>query len=370
MSITLEQSSFSRTLQSVLGTVATKTTLPLLTHFLLEAEDGVIKTTGTDLDVAMVSSLQTESNGRFRITIPARRLVDVIRELPRDEIEIDVKDQRVTIRSRKTIIQIPGANADDYPSLPDLRLERRITTPARTLERLIRRTLYAVSDDTTNPTLTGALLSTSEGELRMVATDGHRLARASTKGPITPLGKNDPIIPPKGLEQVLRLVGDDPGDVEIGIDKNHAAFHIGATTIFCRLIEGPFPNYEQVIPHETKYSVTVDRAEMISGLRRIYSLSDSLTHQVKITFSPGQIALESRTQDLGEGTTEIPAEYAGDPFTAGYNAQYLLDILKSFESDRFEIKLNTPITAAVLQPLDMPEGEDLLCLLMPLRLTA
>lgn len=367
---TLDQPSLNRILQSVLGTVATKTTLPMLTNFLLEAEGSQLRVTGTDLDVAMVSSIPATHDRTFRVAVNARRMAEVVRELPKVEVAIEVDRHRVTLRSGSTVIHIPAADADEFPSLPELRFERRITLKGTTLESLIKRTLYATSDDPTNPTLTGALLSAVDGELRMVATDGHRLSRASAKGPVSPFGKSDPIVPPKGLEQVLRLIADDPGDIEIGIDKNHAVFQVASTTVYCRLIEGPFPNYEQVIPKESSREAVMDRGETIAALRRIYSLADNLTHQVKITFSPGQVSLEARTQDIGEGTTDISAEYTGETLTAGYNAQYLLDILKSFDTPTFRMKLNTAVTAAVIEPIGMAEGEELLCLLMPLRLAS
>jgi DNA polymerase-3 subunit beta len=262
---------------------------------------------------------------------------------------------------------ISGQDPEDFPQLPQVEPGKTVSLPAAILEKGVRRAAYAVSSDETRQMLTGVLVQILDGEIRMVATDGHRLAKAAFRGPHKSLGAKDLIIPPKALNAVVRLSAGQE-TVALAVSKNFAIFELGPTTLFSRLIDGNFPNYEQVVPKESPRRVTVRRDGLIAALRRMVVLSDTQTRQIKLAVKPERIELSVSTADVGEGQETIPVDYSGEPLAIGYNAAYLLDALRTMDSDQVVIRLNTPTSPGVLAPVTQAEDEDLLCLVMPLRL--
>jgi DNA polymerase-3 subunit beta len=259
-----------------------------------------------------------------------------------------------------------GASVDDFPGLPEIPDQKQFQIEPRKIERMIRQTLYAVSTDETRPELTGLYLSIQEKEMSMVATNGHRLARASVAG--TFKQKRDMLLPPKALNQLLRLMGDGDGALEISGSKNYAMVQIGNTQLYSRLLEGPFPEYERVIPKSNPLRAVARREDLLASLRRILVLSDSQTRQVKLLFEPSRLQIMAEYQGAGEALEELPVEYDGDPLTIGYNGGYLLEMLKTFDSERVEMAFQSAVSAGLFKPADRAPDEDLLCLVMPLRL--
>lgn len=366
MKFSLPRNDFQQLLQTVISAVPTKSTLPILSNVLIEAVDGKLTLVATDLDTSIRTTGPAEVATAGSITVPAKKLADIVRELPADEIRCSVSGTRVRIECRSGVFSIVGLEAEEYPQLPVMDGEKKIAVPTYVLEQGVRRTAYAVSNDETRQMLTGVLIQVGKGTVTLVATDGHRLARAQFKGDYAALEK-DMILPPKALHQVVRL---GAGTVTIGliVSKNYAIFDLGATTVYSRLIDGSFPNYEQVIPKNNPKQVSVSREELIAGVRRVAVLADMVTRQIKLSLRPERLELSVSTADIGEGTEEVAVGYSGDPLDIGYNATYLLDILNAIDTPRVSIHLNTAITAGILRPEEPKEGEDLLCLVMPLRL--
>jgi DNA polymerase III subunit beta len=366
MKFSLPQSDFQQLLQTVVSAVPTKSTLPILSNVLIEAADGRLTLVATDLDISIRTSGKATVSTAGSITLPAKKLADIVRELPNDEIRCSVSGTRVKIECKNGTFSIVGLEAEEYPQLPVADTDQKIAVPTEILEKGVRRTSYAVSTDETRQMLTGVLLQIGAGRLNMVATDGHRLARAQFKGDYNAIEK-DMIVPPKALHQVVRLAS---GTVSVGlmVSKNYAIFDLGTTTVFSRLIDGSFPNYEQVIPKSNPKRVSVNREELIAAIRRVAVLADSVTHQIKLSLRPERLELSVNTADVGEGTEQVPVSFVGDRLDIGYNAAYLLDILRSIDNATISIHLNTPITAGIIQPEGLPDAEDLLCLVMPLRL--
>lgn len=366
MKFSLPQSDFQQLLQTVVSAVPNKSTLPILSNVLLEAADGRLTLVATDLDISIRTSGSATVTSAGSITLPAKKLADIVRELPNDEVRCSVSGTRVKIECRNGSFSIVGLEAEEFPQLPPSDGEKKIAVPTDVLEKGVRRASYAVSSDETRQMLTGVLLQITGGRITVVATDGHRLARAGFKGDYPAIDR-DMIIPPKALHQVVRLAS---GTVSVGlmVSKNYAIFDLGSTTVYSRLIDGNFPNYEQVIPKTNPKQVSVNREEFIAAIRRVAVLADSITHQIKMSLRPERLELSVNTADVGEGQEQVPITYVGDRLDIGYNAAYLLDILRSIDNPSISIHLNTPITAGIIQPEGLPEGEDLLCLVMPLRL--
>lgn len=366
MKFSITQSEFTEIIQTAIGTVPTKSTLPILSTLMLEAGQGRLSLTATDLDISVRTGVECEVSEEGKTCLPARRLSEIVRELPAAQVEVTVEQNKAMLRCGKGQFQILGMDPEDYPKLPEVTAERQVKLDTEVLRKMIRKCIYAVSSDETRPMLNGVLVELAEGTFGMVATDGHRLAYVKRRQEVGKGKSGDIIVPPKALNQVLRLAGEE--QVQIGFAKNYAVFELGRTVVYCRLLEGPFPDYRQVIPKEHPKKVSASRVELTGAIRRVAVLADQATRQIKMAFREGAVEISTRTADVGEATEELPAQYSGDSVDIGFNAAYLLDSLGTIESDEVTVAASTPVAASVLWPVDQEENEELLCLVMPVRL--
>src|SRR3989441_2156214 len=372
MKFSIAQTEFFDALQVVSSAVPNRTTLPVLSNILLEASDDRIELKATDLDLAIATKARANVKDPGTLTVPAKKLLELVRKLPKEELKIEAKDLTLNVGSKSGRYKFLCIRPEEFPVLPKVEADVEVSLEPDLLERLIRRTIYSVSTDETRPALNGSLFQIRDGELRVVATDGHRLSKASCRrvGGIEAPPKGDVIVPLKALNQVLRLLSGATGPIRIGISKNHARFAIGETTLTTKLIEGPFPNYEQVLPKQNTKILRAKSDELAQALDRVSLFSDSLTRQVKFSITNNKLKLIVQTPDQGEATEEIDVKYNADDLDIGYNANYLLDILRTIDSDEVEIRLNTPVTAGLVVPAPKDEAqgappqEDLLCLVM------
>jgi len=377
MKLSVAQTELQSSLQLVSSAVPSRTTLPVLSNILVEATEGAVQMTATDLDLAMSTRATADVKAPGALTVPAKRLFELVRKLPKEELKLEAKDLTLNLVSKTGRFKFHGIRPEEFPArihvIPDVTL----TLETKLFERMIRRTIYAVSTDETRPALNGALFQIVEGDVRLVATDGHRLARASwkqgaggAKGPL----KGDVIIPLKALNHLQRLLAEGGESVKIELSKNHARFSIGGSTLTTKLIEGPFPNYEQVLPKQNNKILRANREELAQALDRVSIFSDSLTRQVKFSIATNKLKLIVQTPDQGEANEDLEVRYTADDLDIGYNANYLLDILRTIDSEDVVMQLNTPVTAGLVVPAPKDEAkgaspqEDLLCLVMPLRL--
>jgi DNA polymerase-3 subunit beta len=303
-----------------------------------------------------------------KVTVPARRFAEIVRELPPDDVKIGSDELKLTLDCAIGQFTLMGMDPEEFPKLPEIEESAKLTLPGPEFARAIRATSYSVSTDETRPVLNGMLLELREGALRLVATDGHRLARFTLRDPgLRGAKKADVIIPPKPLNLVQKIVADTGSPVEVMIARNYAIFAVGETTIYSRLLEGPFPNYEQVIPRDNPKRAVVQRGAFISSLRRVSILADSLTHQVRLSLRKNKIELKVQTNDVGEASETLKSEYDGADLDIGFNASYLAEALRNIEGENIVLALDKPTTAAVILPAG--EGpEETLALVMPLRL--
>jgi DNA polymerase III subunit beta len=376
MKFSVAQTEILQALQLVSSAVPSRSTLPVLSNVLVEATDGSIQMTATDLDLAVATRASADVKGEGALTVPAKKLLELVRKLAKEELKFEAKDLTLTVGSKTGRFKFHCIRPEEFPARISVTPDVTLKIESRLLERMIRRTIYAVSTDETRPALNGALLQLVEGEMRFVATDGHRLARASVRQPgigKTPL-KGDIIVPLKALQHLQRLVADVGEMVTVELSKNHARFTVGPTTLTTKLIEGPFPNYEQVLPKQNNKVLRAGRDELAQALDRVSIFSDSLTRQVKFSIAANKLRLIVQTPDQGEANEEIDVRYTSEDLDIGYNANYLLDILRTIDSEEIVMQLNTPVTAGLVVPglkdeaKAAPSQEDLLCLVMPLRL--
>ena len=367
MKVRVNQEKISKVLGLVTGVVPTTSSIPVLSNLLLETEGDKIKISATDLDISVISRLECEVSKQGAITVAAKRFQEITRELPGDEVDLEVEGTRITITSGRANFRMMGMGKDQFPKIADLEKEERITLKADALEAMIRRSVYSVAKDDTRPVLSGVLWELSPEGIGMVGTDGHRLSKMGLTGDFGIKDEMGVIIPPKALNQVVRLLGPEE-EVGVSIDKAFVGFFVGDTTVYTRRIEGTFPNYQQVIPKDNANILVIDRGDLMSAARRVSLLADSKTHKIKMNLSKDRVKLTASTPDLGEAEEEVPATYSGEDMVIGYNASYVLDVLKTTESDDVRFELSTAVGASILKPATEPEGESYICLVMPLRL--
>lgn len=370
MEFVIEKADLSRTLEMVLHIVPPKTTLPVLSNLLLDVKEGGVTIVSTDLDTSISTTVPAKVKSEGVITVPARRLGEIVRLLPEAPIRIVLEaDTKIRIECADTRYAIMGIAEEEFPKIPTIQSKEKIALPAGTLQRMISKTAFAVSKDETRPALNGVFWRVEPLRMEMVCTDGYRLAKIEKTGKFPVKGRKEFLVSPKALSQMAYLCGEDSGEeVDITVDNNYLVFSFGGTVIYSRLLEGPFPRYEQVIPTGNEKTAVVDRGATMTACRRVAILSDTLTHQVQVSLDKNSMVLRSNTPDLGEATDQVAAEYESDKMDIGYNASYLTDILKNMDGDKVKFRLDTPIKAAILEPLEQEKDEQYFCLLMPLRL--
>ena len=376
LKLSVAQTEILQALTLVSSAVPSRTTLPVLSNILVEAKEGSLQMTATDLDLAIATQATADVKADGSLTVPAKRLFELVRKLPKEELRLEAKELTLNVTSKTGRFKFLCIRPEEFPARITVTPEFSMSIESKLLERMIKRSIYAISTDETRPALNGALLQIADGEIRLVATDGHRLARAGIKHPAASKSpfKGDIIIPLKALNHLQRLLSDNGDPVRIELSKNHAKFTLGPTSLTTKLIEGPFPNYEQVLPKQNTKILRAKSDELAQALDRVSIFSDSLTRQVKFSITNNQLKLIVQTPDQGEATEEIEVKYNAEDLDIGYNANYLLDILRTIDSDEVVIQLNTPVTAGLVIPAPKDEAkgappqEDLLCLVMPLRL--
>lgn len=357
-------------IQTVLNVVPPKTTLPILSNMLLETEDGNLTIGATDLDISIVTKIPAQITEGGSITVPGRKFAEMVRELPDTPVEIEVEGVKVIIRCDRGVFRLVGIDKEEYPSLPEVPPDQNVTIPASSIQRLIRKTVYAVSKDETHPSLWGAFLRIGGGTVRMVATDAHRLAKTTLPCEVSDTVTEGIIVPPKALNNLSRLIGDTDSPSRITIGENHVVFDLENAQLYARLIEATYPDYERVIPSGNEKTVKVNREVLESAVRRVSVLSNSTTRQIRYSVRPGFIELSASSHDIGgEAREEVPAEYEGDAMDTAYDFRYLLDVVERIEGEDVVFKLDSPVSAGIIMPAEEEmEGEEYQCLIMPLRL--
>jgi len=368
MKFSLVQSELYRSLQLVAGVVPTKTTTHHLTSVLVEATpEGELRFTGTDLDAFLVTQLHASVEEPGIAAIPARRFLEVVRELPGDVVQIRSSGGGITISCGQGKFRIVGPDAQEFPPVPELDEAKVFPIATDVLNRLIHQTVYAASTDFTRPEQTAVYVHVVGGDLRFVATNGHRLALASHAGDYP---QWEPVlVPTKALTVLQRLLTEAQESVSVSASKRYCLFNLGSSRLYTRLLDGPFPPYQQAIPTDCDKRLQIGREVFGSVLRRVSVFSESATHMIKLELKPGELGLSAHAHDVGEALETVPARYDGPVFRIGFNAAYLLDLLKTVPAEEVEIAVKEPTTAATFQPVVEGGKAELLCLVMPLRLS-
>ncbi|PHX66100.1 MAG: DNA polymerase III subunit beta [Gemmatimonadetes bacterium] len=368
MRFTISREKLQEGLAAVTAAVPAKTTLPVLSNLLVETTERGIRLSATDLDIAVSTEVSADVETPGSITIPAKKLSEIARELPPSPVKVSASgEQRVTIECGRSRFKLLGLPRDEFPSFPTVRFNESWRVKSGELQKLISHVAFAVSTEESRPILNGVLWELREDRMRMVATNGHRLSKMELPVESSSAPPGDLIVPPKALEQIKRLFPAEE-ELEIARGENHLGFRSPFTSVFTRLVEGPYPNYEQVIPKDNDRFCLCDKAALTSALKRMSVIASDQTHRIKMSFNTGMLKFSVTTPDLGEASDELPVNYNGDQLDIGFNATYLLEILRYMPTEQVRLTFKAPERAATIEPEGWDDPAKYLCLVMPLRL--
>lgn len=361
-------------LQRVQGVVEKRNTMPILSNILLEAKQDGIEVSATDLEIGMRALYKATVSEAGMLTVSARKLFEIIKELRDGEIELATAENNwLTIQTGKSQFKIVSLPAGDYPALPAIDKEGLTPLTSSNLLELIRKTLFAAGDNDARYILNGLLVTLVTGDkkttLRLVGTDGHRLAVAEQE--VAAGSKEAPkeikaIIPKKAAHEIRRLL-EEGGDGEplIGFTKKLMIFRKSGLLLTSSLMEGNYPNYQQVIPKESDKRILVDRVELEGACRRVAVLARDKANAVKVTFARGTLTLYANNPDYGEATEELPAEYKGETLSTGFNARYLLDAFGVMDGQQISLQMDNPLSPCLIQERESPGFR---CVVMPIKI--
>jgi DNA polymerase-3 subunit beta len=366
MKVTITRENFQKGLSAVAATIPTRTTLPVLSNILVETVESSLRVRGTDLDISVSVQTPADVSTQGAITVPAKKVADIAKELPDAPVELRSEGGRALLVCGNAKFRLHTLPSDEYPSFPEVPFTEGWSLRSGELQNLSAHTSFAVSNEETRPVLNGVLWQKRANGMRMVATNGHRLATMAVEIEAGAGAEDsDLIVPPKALQQVERLFAADD-ELQIGRSESHLGFRTERTEVYTRLIEGPYPNYEQVLPKDADKECVADRAELTAAIRRMAIIASDQTHRVRLGFDAEKLSLAVQTPDLGEAEDELPVQYSGSPLDIGFNAQYLLEVLRYLGTDEVKISLSAPERPAIFEPVGAEA--DYTCLVMPLRL--
>ena len=363
MRVTVARDELLTALQRVQGIVEKRNTMPSLANVLLEAKPEGLDISATDLELGLRGIYNATVEEPGSVTFSARKLYEMLKEIQDPEIAMTVTDDcLVTIKTGRGEFKVVGLPSKDFPPLPAIEREGLISLPGAGLLQLIRKTLFAVGDNDTRYVLNGLLIVVTNAGgtpmIRLVGTDGHRLALAEQKLEVekktSPDQEEKVIVPKKAAAEIRRLLEEGGDEPMIGFTKNMLIFRKSGLVLTSRLMEGNYPNYQQVIPKVSNKKITVNRADLEGALRRVSVLSQNKTYAVKLTFSKNAVTLFSSNPDMGEAKEDVPASFNGEEFSAGFNARYLLDVLGVIESETVMLNMEAPLSPCLIRESDSP----------------
>jgi DNA polymerase-3 subunit beta len=371
MNILIKKELLLKGLRNVINIVSQKTTMPILSNILLETGQNKLLLSATDLDISITTALETEVKKEGAITVSSKSFFEIVRELPNQIIEISVNENMVIIKSDNGQYKLAGLSKDEFPAIPKDAAGEKVEMDFALLKSMVERTLFAVSKNDTRKELNGVFWKLVGDESTMAATDGHKLSKIKRRLKKKITAKKEVIVPPKALEHFVRLVGEGEEGQEVCLADNYITFRFANTSLVSRLIEGPYPNYEQVVPYNNDKELHVNREQLISSIRRVAIFSDFQTHQVRFALKKDKVVLSAVNRDMnGEAHEEIAASFKSKDMDLGYNSTYLAEILKQFDTEEIIFKLSEPLVAGLVFPENQKKEEEQFCLIMPLKLDA
>lgn len=364
MKLTAKREELLAPLQSVIGVVERRQTMPVLANVLLSARDRRLGMTGTDLEVELVaaSAVQVETAGD--VTVPGRKFLDILRALPSGvEITLSTEGEKATVRAGRSRFTLSTLPASEFPVLEEIHAQQTLTLPQGEFHRLIDKTHFSMAQQDVRYYLNGLLLETQERTLRAVATDGHRLALCEM--PLAEAGRSGQVIVPrKAILELQRILGME-GQIELAIGTNHVRAQIGEIRFTSKLIDGRFPEYGRVIPDSPPKVALADRESLRQALQRTAILSNEKYRGIRVGIKPGILTLQAHNPEHEEAEDQIEVEYGGEEVEIGFNVNYLLDALNAIDTDRVELGFTDANSSCLIRAPGLSEAR---YVVMPMRL--
>ena len=372
MNFIVSSSYLLKNLSSISGVITSNPVVPILENVLFEIENGNLLITASDLQTSVMVELQVESKENGSVAIPAKILIDTLKNLPEQPVtfSIDENNYNIEINSDNGRYKLAGENSADFPKVPEISDGYSFTVNANTLALAIGNTIFSTSTDELRPAMTGVFFRLSSNSCTFVSTDGHRLVKYIRTDISGDEVDHDMIIPRKSLNLLKTIIpSDDKNDINIEFNASNAFFSNDNIKLVCRLIDERYPDYENVIPSDNSNSIEVDKSEILSSLKRISIYANKTTNQVRLKVSGSEILISAEDLDFSNVANErISCEHDGDDIEIGFNAKFLIEILSNIHSDKVIFKLSEPNRAGLVLPEDIEDEEDLTMLVMPVML--
>lgn len=364
MKLKISKENLQKAIQTAYPIVPSRSTLPILSHLLLETQKEALHLTATDLEMGITTEVPAEVAEEGAIAVPAKRLNDLIKELPNEVLQVGSrKNQQLTLECGRGLFKIMGLAREEFPKIPPINGHDAVVIDQGVLQAMLGLTTFSVSKDESRYVLTGILFTSKDGMLRLVSTDGRRMAMVERQPQTLLPGEQQRIVPEKALAELLRLLGEEP-TVKIHMKENQVAFDLGRTQLISRLIEGKFPNYEQVIPAESSNKLMVDREQFLLAARRISLWSTQDSPSIRLDLRSGQMIMSKQSPEIGEAHEDLQVQYTGPEFSIGFNPSYLIDVLKALPDGKVEMELPGPDRPGVIRTKDR-----YLYVVLPMQLT-
>lgn len=352
MRLEAKKESLLKGMTAVQNAISPRSTLPILSNVLLETIKNGLTITGTDLDIGIITTIPAKITTPGSITVPAKKFLDIIKELPESPIAISVrKNNMMQIVCENSQFKIMGIPKDDFPKLPEFKDKEPIILDQELLKIMLGMTSFAISRDETRYILNGVYILIKKNSIKMVATDGRRLALIEREIELAKNIDKKVIIPIKTVQELHRNLQED-GKISISFGGNQVMFNFGNFIIISRLIEGEFPSYEQVIPKEGKDKVVVDREKLLLATKRASLLTSQDSQGIKIDINKGKMVISKHSPDIGEAREELDVIYKGSPFSIGFNPHYIIDVLKNLDEQSIGFELQNPEKPGVIRTKD------------------
>lgn len=370
MKIQIEKNEILSMLSKTQNIVEKRNTMPILVNVLLEAKDNKLTIFATDLEVSLTDFVSCEVIEEGKVAVSAKNLFDIIKELPENFVQLNKKDNNwLEVKQNKSVFNIVGISSDEYPVFPTYRTNEFTKIQSSVLRDMIEKTIYSVSNDETRYHMNGvyfeSVKSTDSNQLRMVSTDGHRLAMIDKFIDAAIISSSDSgvIIPRKGLNEVRKILSDN-GTVEMAVEGSQLIVKNENTILMIRLIEGKYPNYQALIPKKLNHQVKVSKDVLLSSLKRVSLLSNQKSKGITLNIQNQLMEITSNNPELGDAKEEIEVDHTGADLKIGFNAKYLMEVLNNIDTDFVEIELNDLVSPALLKP---SEDKSYRCVVMPMR---
>ncbi len=357
-------------LNNINGVITTNPVVPILENFLFEIADGKLTVTASDLQTSMIIELEVEAKESGNIAVPAKILMDTLKNLPEQPVtfSIEEKTYSIEISSDNGRYKLAGENATDFPKVPEVSDGFSVNISTDALSSAINNTIFSTSNDELRPAMTGVFVSLSETNTTFVATDGHRLVRYR-RVDVASEDTHSIIIPRKALNLLKITLPQENSNVSVDFNLANAFFRFNNIKMICRLIDERFPDYENVIPTNNQNTISISRGELLSSLRRISIYANKTTNQVRIKVTGSEMQVSAEDLDFSnEANERLSCEHEGEDIEIGFNAKFLIEVLNNIDSADINIKLSEPNKAGLFLPKEKSDNEDILMLVMPVML--